>query len=63
MSTHKIVVSINPIAYFLIQWNYIKKYEIPTGTIIALNTVGNYKMECMGLNVKKLMFNSRDIYV
>lgn len=63
MSTHKIVVSVNPIAYLLIQWNYTKKHEIPTVTIIALNTVDNYKIKCMGSNVKKLMFNSGDTYV
>lgn len=63
MSTPKIVVSVNLIAYLLIQWHYTKKHEISTVTIIALNTMDTYKMECMGLNVKKLMFNSGDTYV
>lgn len=63
MSTHKIVVCVNSIAYLFIQLNYTKKHEIPTVTIIALNTVNTSKMKCMGLKVKKLLFNSGGTYV
>lgn len=52
MSTHKIVVSVNPIAFLLIQWNYTEKHEMPVVAITALSTMDMYKMECMVLMLK-----------